>query len=126
MNIRMKKSHCFAFAVFGGAAGSLAVALVMRAAAGTLDWSELPAILMLTTLASGLLAILFNLAWLQVRKAYLHLGEESSDYAPTKEALGTAATAFAAVSLLSAAPAEKLQSVLGAHSAVSSASHQVR
>lgn len=116
MNIRMKKSHCFAFAVFGGAAGSLATALAMRAAAGALDWADLPAMVTLTTLTSGLLAILFNLAWLQVRKAYFHLGDEPSNYAPTKEAVTTAATAFVAASLM--APAlPQMQAVTGTDTA---------
>lgn len=81
MKIAIKKSHCFAFAVTGGATFGFWVSQIAFAASGAIAWADVPALMVLQFLVSGLLGISFDLVWQFVSH---HKGDvEQPESAPT-------------------------------------------
>jgi hypothetical protein len=110
MTYLLKKSHFFSSAVFLGAAGWLTGMQVTSAALGAANWSDLPAMLALSNLSCGLLAIAVNFVWLYLRGAEGVHSEEPRDYFPSHRVLGAIVlTVLAALALGS------VQGVTSAH-----------
>jgi hypothetical protein len=63
MNISIKKSHCFSFAVTAGVTFGFWASQFSLVASGAMAWSEVPALLVLQFLVSALVGISFDLAW---------------------------------------------------------------
>lgn len=103
MKFPIKQSHFFAASVFGVAVLWFGALQAIRASTGMMDWSEMPALVMLAVLFSGLLAIAFNYIWLQVLEERGQSSEEPENYSPTVQVLGTIAVVLAVVGLLGAA-----------------------
>jgi len=100
MKLLMKKSHCFAFAVFAGAAGGMATIQVLRAMKDASAWSDMPAVLLLQTLGCGLLAIAFNYTWLSMLGKADAAKDDVPDYAPNRKLLPVFALTLGAVILI--------------------------
>jgi hypothetical protein len=100
MQLAMKKSHFFSFIVFGSAIVWFSAFQLTKAAAGNLAWSDIPAILVLAVLVSGLAAIVFNFAWLQMLEKRGQSSEEPNDYFPNLRARYGLLAVIVAVSML--------------------------
>jgi uncharacterized membrane protein YidH (DUF202 family) len=100
MQFAMKKSHFFSFLVFGCAVVWFSAFQLTKAAAGGLAWSDIPAILVLAVLVSGLAAIAFNFAWLQMLERRGQSSEEPQDYFPNPRARLGLVMVIVAVSIL--------------------------
>lgn len=63
MNIAIKKSHGFSFAIAAGATFGFWVSQIAFAAIGAMAWADVPALMVLQFLVSGLLGISFDFVW---------------------------------------------------------------
>lgn len=84
MKFALKQSHFFAAAFFGITVSWFGGVQAVRAAAGAISWSDVPALVMLAVLVNGLLAIVFNFIWLKVLERQGKSSEEPEDYQPTR------------------------------------------
>jgi TM2 domain-containing membrane protein YozV len=92
MDLIFKKSHVYSCVLFCALSCGLASLCVARAAAGKLDWADVPALALLFALGSGLMAIIINFAWLLVQEKAQRRLEEPRNYVFSHDKLYASAT----------------------------------
>jgi len=100
MEILLKKSHVYSCILFCVLNCAMLFACLARALSYRMPWVDVPAIVILMVLGSGLLCITFNYGWLFIRERVLKRGEEPQDYLLTNDTLYTAATLMLFASVL--------------------------
>jgi TM2 domain-containing membrane protein YozV len=92
MDLIFKKSHVYSCVLFCALSCGLASLCVARAAAGKLDWADVPALALLFGLGSGLVAIVINFAWLLIQEKAQRRQDEPRNYVFSHDTFYASAT----------------------------------